>query len=118
MPEIKEIVEDENKIETVIAEDIEFKGILKFKNSLKIKGAFEGKIETDGNLIIGREGIVSADIDANTISVSGILNGKLKAAQKVELFKKSKTAGDIITSDLHVEPGSEFNGTCIMNIIK
>ena len=36
MAEIKEIVEDENKIDTVIAEDIEFRGTLKFKSSLKI----------------------------------------------------------------------------------
>jgi hypothetical protein len=52
--EIREIVEDENKISTVIADDIEFRGRLVFKNSLKIKGFFEGKIETKGHLMIGQ----------------------------------------------------------------
>ena len=32
MSDIKEIVEDENKIDTVIADDIDFRGTLKFKN--------------------------------------------------------------------------------------
>jgi len=110
----KEIVEDENKIDTVIADDINFKGDLKFKNSLKIKGNFEGKINTEGHLIVGREASVSADIKAKNISVSGIVHGKLKATQKIELYKKSKTSGDIIAPDLYMENGSLFNGTCIM----
>ncbi len=110
----KELVEDENKIDTVIADDIEFQGNMKFKNSLKIKGNFRGRIETDGHLIIGREATVSADIKAKIVSVSGDINGKITATQRVELFKKSKTGGDIITPDISIEPGSFFNGTCIM----
>lgn len=114
MADIKEIVEDENKIDTVVADDITFRGTLRFKNSLKLKGLFEGKIETDGTLIVGRESTVSADINAAEVSVSGTVNGKIKAKGRIELFKKSKVNADIVTPDLHIEPGSIFNGTCIM----
>ena len=48
--ENKVVLEDENKIDTVIADDIDFRGKLIFKNSLKIKGYIEGKIETEGKL--------------------------------------------------------------------
>ena len=51
---------------------IEFRGTLKFKNSLKIKGKFEGKIISNGHLIIGRESLTSADIDASIVTVSVI----------------------------------------------
>jgi cytoskeletal protein CcmA (bactofilin family) len=114
MAEPKEFVEDENKIDTVIADDISFKGILKFKNTLKIKGACEGKIETEGQLIIGREAKVSADVRAGEVSNSGVFNGKIKAAKKIELLKKSKTSADLVTPELTIETGSVFNGTCIM----
>jgi cytoskeletal protein CcmA (bactofilin family) len=114
MAEINELVEDENKIDTIIADDISFSGNLKFENSLKIKGNFEGKIETNGHLIIGREATVSANVSAKIVSQSGIFNGKINALQKVELFKKSATRGDIICSDIEMEGGSVFNGTCIM----
>ncbi len=114
MDDIKEIVEDENKISTVIADDIEFRGRLVFKNSLKIKGLFEGKIETKGQLIIGQEATVSADIKANVVSVNGTVNGKIKAVQRIELFSKSTTNCDIISPELYIERGSLFNGTCIM----
>ena len=115
MADLKETVEDENKIDTVLADDIEFTGTLKFKNSLKIKGNIKGRIETTGHLIIGREANVSAEIDAGVISISGTVNGRIKAASKIEIFKKSRTSGDIVTPDLQIDPGSLFNGTCIMN---
>jgi len=115
MPELKDMLEDENKIDTVIADDINFKGFLKFKNSLKIKGTFEGKIETNGHLIIGNEANVSANIKAKVVSINGIVNGKIKADQKITLFKKSKVSADIVAPDLEIEGGSNFNGTCIMN---
>jgi cytoskeletal protein CcmA (bactofilin family) len=114
MTDIKEVLEDENKIGTVIADDIHFKGRLTFKNSLKIKGVFEGKIETDGHLIVGREARVSADIKADLVSVSGQVNGKIKTTQRIDLYKKSQTSGDLVTPDLYIESGSLFNGTCIM----
>lgn len=115
MTEKKEIVEDENKIDTVIADDITFRGSLKFKNSLKIKGNFEGKIETDGHLIIGREASVSADIKACNVSISGDLSGKIRSTGRIEMFKKSRMNGDLLTPELYMEEGSVFNGTCIMD---
>lgn len=114
MADIKEVVEDENKIGTVIADDIEFKGKLNFKDSLKIRGSFEGKIESDGHLIIGQEAVVSADVKARVISVNGTISGKLKADERIELFSMSRTMGDLIAPDLYIERNSAFNGTCIM----
>jgi cytoskeletal protein CcmA (bactofilin family) len=114
MPEVKEIVEDENKIDTVIADDISFKGKLKFKNSLKIKGTLEGSIESDGHLIIGREAKVTAAVTARVVTNSGYFSGKIKALQRIELDKKSHTSGDLVTPDIIIESGSLFNGICVM----
>ncbi len=110
----KVVVEDENKIDTVIGDDIKFNGKLTFKNSLKIKGYFEGKIETDGKLIIGQEAIVNADIKAGTASINGQISGRINATRTIELHSKSKTTCDLLTPDLYIENGSIFNGTCIM----
>ncbi len=115
MTDIKETVEDENKIDTVLSEDIELRGRLLFKNSLKIKGFFEGKIESDGHLIIGHEATVSADITSDRVSVYGRVNGKIKAGQRIELHHDSQTRGDLITPDLSIEKGSIFNGFCVMS---
>jgi cytoskeletal protein CcmA (bactofilin family) len=115
MTDIKEQVEDENKIETVISDDIELKGRLVFKNSLKIKGSFEGRIESDGHLVLGQEAEISADIISKKVSVFGSVRGKIKAGQRIELYHNSKTYGDLITPDITIEGGALFNGTCIMS---
>ncbi len=114
MAEVKDIIEDENKIDTVISDDIELKGRLVFKHSLKIKGNFEGKIESDGHLIVGQEAAVSADIKSGIVSVYGKINGKIRADRRIELYKKSITRADLVTPDISIESGSHFDGTCIM----
>ena len=114
MPENREIIEDENRIGTVIADDIEFKGKLVFKDSLKVKGSVEGTIVSDGHLIVGIEASVSADVTAGVISVNGTVNGKLNASKHIDLYQKSRTSADIVTPDLYIEKGSVFNGTCVM----
>ncbi len=63
---------------------------------------------------MGREAKVSADVRASEVNVSGVFSGKIKASKKIELFKKSKTSGDLVTPELNIESGSVFNGTCIM----
>ena len=108
------VVEDENKIDTVIADDIDFRGKITFKNSLKIKGSFEGKIETDGKLIIGQEATVNADINAGIVSVNGQITGRINANKYIELYSKSNTRCDLLTPELFIEKGALFNGTCIM----
>lgn len=113
MAEVKEIIEDENKIDTVIADDIDFKGKIVFKNSLKIKGKFQGKIETTGHIIMGQESEISADIITGTITNNGTFNGKIQASKLIELNKKSSTRGDLVTPDIIVEKGAYFSGTCI-----
>ncbi len=114
MADINELVEDENNIHTVIGHDIKFSGTLKFKNSIKIKGNFDGRIESDGHLIIGREAAVNAEIKAGVVSINGTVSGKIKADHKVEIFNKSRISGDIISPDIFIESGSVFNGTCLM----
>jgi cytoskeletal protein CcmA (bactofilin family) len=48
-------------IDTVIGEDISFRGSLIYSNTLKINGNFKGTIQTTGKLIIGESGEVEAD---------------------------------------------------------
>ncbi len=114
MTDNNEIVEDENKIDTVIADDIEFRGKVIFKNSLKIKGLFEGQIETDGHVIIGQEAKVSSQIKAGVVSVNGEVSGRIKANKCIELFNNSKINCDLITPSIYIEKGCLFNGTCLM----
>lgn len=104
----------EDAIDTVIGEDITFRGSLVYSNTLKINGNFKGTIQSSGKLIIGNSGEVEADLDVGTLIVEGKLKGNVNAKEKIELKKPSELIGDIQSPILEVESGSRFLGNCSM----
>jgi cytoskeletal protein CcmA (bactofilin family) len=57
----------EEETETVIGPTASFQGTIRSKGNIRIEGVFEGVIETTGNLIIGDQAKVLADIVAHNI---------------------------------------------------
>ena len=111
---ITEIIESE--IDTVLAGDIDFTGVLKFSKSLMIKGKFEGQIEAEGHLFLGPNAYIKAQIKVNKLTSYGKIDGNVFAKERVELSKESQLNGDIVTPDLVIESGCKFNGKCSMNL--
>lgn len=105
----------ESDIDTVLGEDIRFRGKLQFRESLQINGQFQGKIDTEGHLEIGPTAQVVADVEASTVSIQGEVQGNIVARRKVDLLSKARLTGDIRTPDLEIQSGSHFSGNCIMD---
>ena len=105
---------DETEIDTILAEDIDFSGVLSFKEPLMIKGKFRGEIKASGDLYVGEKADVEAKIEARLISSRGRIKGNIEAQARVELFSTSVVEGDIKCPDLVIESGAKYNGTCIM----
>ena len=61
------------KIYTILGKETAFKGSMKFKNSLKIDGNFEGTIESEGFLYIEDGAVVNADITVDSLVIGGII---------------------------------------------
>lgn len=106
---------DENAVDTILADDIDFSGTLTFKEPLMIKGKFCGEIKASGDLYVGEDAEVKAKIDANIISTKGKITGDINAIKRVELFATAKIDGDITSPDLVMESGAVFNGYCNMS---
>ncbi len=100
----------EEQAYTTLGEDTQFKGTLKFKNTLKIEGSFEGDISTDGHLVIGKTGRVKAEIKAGSTIVEGKVNGNITAKEVVELRSTAELFGDIQAAKLKIEEGVVFVG--------
>jgi cytoskeletal protein CcmA (bactofilin family) len=107
---------EEKDIDTVLAEDIDFSGTMKFKNSLMIKGKFDGKIDAEGHLILGPHATVKASIKAGIVTNYGKIIGNVEAIKKLELLKGAELSGDVKTPDLIIESGCVFNGNCAMGV--
>ncbi len=104
--------ENEKKNITVFGEETEFDGVLEFKDRLVITGKFSGKINApEGDLEIAKNAVCKVDkIDANSIIVSGEVNGDMNAAERVEICSGSKVSGNISTARIRIANNVEFSG--------
>ena len=64
--------------------------------SVRIDGVCEeGVIETAGNIVVGPQAKVAADLIAENVSVSGAVTGKIKASGRLEILSTGKVWGDV-----------------------
>lgn len=77
---------DEDTIDTILADDVEFSGTMTFKEPLMIKGHVSGSIKTTSDLHIDEKAIVEANISARNLTIRGTLKGDVTASGRVELF--------------------------------
>jgi cytoskeletal protein CcmA (bactofilin family) len=94
---------------------VSFTGELKFINSLRIDGKFDGKIISNDELIIGEKGEINAEIEVGIVSISGSVKGTIKAKDKVELLPSARVHANIVTKHLVISEGALFNGSCAMD---
>lgn len=106
--------EIEKDITTVIADDLEIQGTIRFKTSVMIKGHFEGEILSDGLLVIGPTAKVTATISTKNMISHGETEGNVTAGEQVVLKSSASHNGDITTPSIIIESGSVFNGACVM----
>jgi cytoskeletal protein CcmA (bactofilin family) len=101
-------------IDTIVGPHGYFEGILSSRQSLRIDGMVKGRIECKDTVIIGHEGKVEGDIDADNIFIAGELTGNAKARDCLEISKSGRMFGDISTAKLVVAEGVVFDGSCHM----
>lgn len=94
----------------VLSTDVEVKGSLKFTNDLIVECIVEGEIISQGNLIIGENARISAEIQTGTVVVHGKVNGNITAIDRVDVKSGAEIIGDIKASVLTMEPGAIFVG--------
>jgi len=94
----------------VLSSDVEIKGTVKFTNDLVVDGRIEGEIQSEGNLTVGENARLKAEIKTGTVVVYGKVHGNIVASERVELKATAEVVGDIKAKTLSIEPGAIFVG--------
>jgi cytoskeletal protein CcmA (bactofilin family) len=89
-------------------------GELRFETSFRVDGRFTGKVQSNGDLIIGEGGEVDGDVRAGQVFVSGTLRGTIRAGRRVQISARGKVLADLDTPSLVIEDGAFFEGRCTM----
>lgn len=89
-------------------------GKLSFEGAAKIDGEVDGEIHGKDGLTIGESAVITAQIRATSVVVSGKVSGDITATQRIEIRASAKVNGNIAAPVLIVQEGALFEGRCSM----
>jgi len=101
---------DDGKSETVLNQGTEFTGSVLVKGPVHIHGRIDGDVHCEDHLVVGKEGLVRGNISARLVSISGRVDGRIDAVERVELLDTANLTGEIFTPRLTVIDGAIFEG--------
>jgi len=93
---------------------IRMDGLLTFKGVLRFDGEFKGEIVSDGSLVVGHQGDISAEISTGHLYNMGSITGNVTASSNISIFCNSHLSGNIETPILVAEEGAVLQGNCNM----
>jgi len=110
----KEQVGKVGKIDTLIGQDAEIKGTIFTKGTVRIDGSVDGGVTNAEAVVVGEDGKVKGDINAQTVVVGGKIAGNIIASASIEMLPHSRVEGDINAPQLYIAEGAIFEGNCVM----
>lgn len=102
--------------EKILDVDASMQGTISFKDpvNLRINGSFEGKLDTRGNLTIGENAKVTANIHGDNIVVAGKVSGDVVASRSLALLTSATLKGNVTTPRLSILEGAVLQGLVSM----
>ncbi len=97
-------------VPSIISADLKITGDLVSAGEIQIDGTVEGDIECSA-LIIGVNGSVSGEINAQSVRLHGKVDGVIRA-KTVYLAATAHMVGDITHESLAIDPGAFMEGHC------
>jgi len=114
MTDVNNDVPEDEDFDTILSQDINFSGTLKFEKPFLIRGKLSGTIAASGLLVIDEEAVVEANINASRVVIRGSVKGDVVASEKVEVAVTGKLMGNVTAPEIFMETGCVFNGRCTM----
>jgi cytoskeletal protein CcmA (bactofilin family) len=101
-------------LDTLIGTNTVFEGCISTEHSLCVEGSVRGRIEAKGEVVVGREGRIEADIQADSIVVGGEIIGNVVAFRRIEITSTGRVTGDIEAQSMTIAEGGVLDGFCKM----
>lgn len=95
---------------TVVAAGDSLQGRLTMKGNGHLLGTFSGEVDCDGELLVGTDASVSANIRTRNIVISGFVRGNIVAAGRLKITASGRLEGDARVGSLVVQEGGVHHG--------
>ncbi|MGC2854261.1 bactofilin family protein [Novispirillum sp. DQ9] len=97
-------------VPSIISADLTITGDLVSEGEIQVDGTIDGDIRCKA-LIIGVDGAVTGEVEAESVRLHGKVTGQLRA-KTVFLAATAHMIGDITHESLAIEPGAFMEGHC------
>jgi cytoskeletal protein CcmA (bactofilin family) len=101
---------------TLLAKGVELKGEIKVEGTVRIDGLLEGDVHTEGEVIVGEDGVVKGAIHADSVISSGRIKATVTVTGKIQLLKNAILIGEVHCPTMLMEEGAKFQGVSDMDV--
>lgn len=106
--------EADGRVTALLDQGSSFEGRLTFEGAVRIGGHFKGEVFTKDTLVIEPGAKVDAQIEADTVIISGAVKGNIFARHKVIMHPPATFTGTVTTPSLRIDEGVVFEGASYM----
>ena len=99
-----------------IGSNIQVSGRVSGDGDVHVHGTVEGEISLANNLHVEEDGRGVAEVEAQTVTVRGHLEGDVVARDLVTLVDGSTVTGTIRSPRINIEEGARFRGDIDMDV--
>ena len=97
------------QVDTIISSDVVFVGDITAGNSIRFEGNLKGNINISGNLIVGRNALITGTLNATNFHIIGTVEGDVKCEQ-LQILSTGKLTGNAQVKSLIIDEGAIFIG--------
>ena len=95
---------------SILAKDDSLSGRLTMKSDGQILGRFDGEVDCEGELLIGTDAELSANIRTVRIVIAGLVRGNVYASGRLKITATGRLEGDAKVGALVVQEGGVHHG--------
>ena len=100
---------------SIVAAGVTVVGDIESNGVIKIEGRIQGSIRSARQVLLGRQGEVRGDINAQEAVIGGKVEGAIITSDRVEVQGTAMVIGDIHTKTIIVLEGARINGQVRMD---
>ncbi|HVT39717.1 MAG TPA: polymer-forming cytoskeletal protein [Gemmatimonadaceae bacterium] len=98
----------------MIANGMRIIGDVESSGVMKIDGRIEGSVTHARQVLLGRGATVKGNVAGDEVVIGGVVDGGIRASERLELQATAVVNGDIETKSIVVIEGARINGSVRM----
>lgn len=102
--------EESRTLLTIVGNKAKIEGKIDVSQSIEIGCEVVGEVIVNGQMVIQKEGVVSADVTTIDATIIGKFEGNMKGTGKIEITETGVVGGNIKTDSLVINEGGIFSG--------